>query len=397
MPEVVQWIAGGALGATLAVLATPLLSWLFRRSRDGERWNRPDDPLPEVARDLAGAYGGYAMILTPRHRVLYSSALADTLPVFQGAKLIHPGLQELAENAWRAGEIQSRRLSFTDLGPVAQADVRATRLAGRYVLLTVTDLTATMRSRQIRHDFIANIGHELRTPVTAVDLIASALAAGAEDAKTVRHFSARLTQESHRLARLTQDMMALAKAQDQDSSRFTLTPLRDLLDQAVGRNRTTAEEAAIDVRVIAPDQVDVFGDRDALVTAVDNLIANAVAYSPPGSQVDVTARADSSEVVIAVSDQGIGIEPEDQERVFERFYRTDRARSRRTGGTGLGLAIVRNTVSGHGGRVTVKSEVGAGSTFTIRLPRPRSLPVAKRAATAPTSGRRVPVGSKGAT
>ncbi|MDR3359062.1 MAG: HAMP domain-containing histidine kinase [Bifidobacteriaceae bacterium] len=370
MPQVVEWVAGGFLGATLAMLATPVLQWVFRRTADGDRWNEPDGPLPAVARDLASAYGGYAMILTQHHRVVYTSALAETLPVFEGAHLTHEGLKELAANAWTAGEIQSRRMSFTDLGPVAQADVRASRLAGRYVLLTVADLTATMRSRQIRHDFIANIGHELRTPVTAVELIASALAAGAEDPATVRRFASRLTQESHRLARLTEDMMALAKAQDQDSSRFKAVAVGDVLAEAVARHKTTAEDAGIEVTVAAPDGAAVFGDQDALVTAVDNLVANAVAYSPPGSRVQVAARMDASEVIIAVTDQGIGIEPEDQDRVFERFYRTDRARSRRTGGTGLGLAIVRNTVSGHGGRVTVSSQLGEGSTFTIRLPRP---------------------------
>jgi two-component system sensor histidine kinase SenX3 len=355
----------------LAALAMPFLTWLLRRTPDGDRWNEPDSPLPRVARDLAGAYGGYAMILTPQHRVVYTSALAETLPVFAGLKLTHPGLQELAENAWKVGEIRSRRLSFTDLGPVAHADVRATRLADRYVLLTVTDLTATLRSWQIRHDFIANIGHELRTPVTAVELIGSALAAAAEDPAAVRRFAGRLTQESHRLARLTEDMMALAKAQDQDSSRFAAVPVEDVVLEAAARHRTTAEEAGIEVELAVPAGVAVFGDMDALVTAVDNLIANAVAYSPPGSRVEVAARTDASEVMISVTDRGIGIEPADQERVFERFYRTDRARSRRTGGTGLGLAIVRNTVSGHGGRVTLSSEVGAGSTFTIRLPRPR--------------------------
>jgi two-component system sensor histidine kinase SenX3 len=352
------------------MLATPFLTWLFHRTPDGDWRKATDSSLPEVARDLAGAYGGYAMILTSGHRVVYTSALAETLPVFTGAKLTHTGLQELAENAWKAGEVRSRRLSFTDLGPVAHADVRATRLADRYVLLTVTDLTATLRSWQIRHDFIANIGHELRTPVTAVELIATALAAGAEDPVAVRHFSGRLAHESDRLARLTEDMMALAKAQDQDPSRFASVLVEDLVLEAAARHRTTAEEAGIEVALTVPPGVAIHGDMDALITAVDNLIANAVAYSPPGSRVEVAARVDASEVVISVVDQGIGIEAQEQERVFERFYRTDQARSRRTGGTGLGLAIVRNTVSGHGGRVTVASEVGAGSTFTIRLPRP---------------------------
>jgi two-component system sensor histidine kinase SenX3 len=365
----VEWVAGGALGATVALITNPIWSWLFHRTPEGDRWDRREDPLPELARDLAGAYGGYAMVLTRSRKVVYTSAKAETLPVYQGTKLIHPGLVELAEAAWREDEMQARRMAFTDLGPVADAEVRATRLADSYILLTVTDLTETMRARQIRHDFIANIGHELRTPVTAVELIGSALAAGAEDPDTVRHFARRLAGESNRLARLTEDMMALAKAQDQDSSRFDEVRVLDVLREAAARHRTTGEEAGIDVEVAAEPELSVFGDKDALVTAVDNLVANAIAYSPPGSRVRVTGALKSGEVVIAVADQGIGIEAPDQERVFERFYRADRARSRRTGGTGLGLAIVRNTVLGHGGRVSVESKVGHGSTFTIWLPR----------------------------
>jgi two-component system sensor histidine kinase SenX3 len=358
------------LGATIGVITAPIRDWLRRRSSSTERWGRQEIPLPELARDLAGAFGGYAMILTASHRVVYTSAKAETLPVFNGTHLTHPGLQELADNAWSEGEILSRRLSFTDLGPVAHAEVRATRLGDRFVLLTVTDLTETVRSRQIRHDFIANIGHELRTPVTAVELIGSALDAGADDPETVRHFAGRLTEESRRLARLTEDMMALAKAQDQDSSRFERIQVAPILAEAAARHHVTSADASIRIDIDAPEDLPVYGDHDALATAVENLLANAIAYSPPGSTVQMRARLESGEVAITVADQGIGIEPADQERVFERFYRTDRARSRRTGGTGLGLAIVRNTVIGHGGRVTLTSELGKGSSFTMRLPRP---------------------------
>jgi two-component system sensor histidine kinase SenX3 len=279
-------------------------------------------------------------------------------------------LRALVDEAWTDGEPLTRRVHLTDLAPIEQAEVRATRVADRYVLITLADLTEMGRVEAIRHDFVSNIGHELRTPITAVDLIASTLEVAADDPEAVRHFAGRLTAEARRMGRLTEDVLALAKAQDRDAAHFEAVDLADAVDQAVERQRTASESKSITLSVTHRARPTVWGDSQALVTAVENLISNAINYSPSGSKVAVALTLDrpGAQAVTTVADNGIGIEPSDQERIFERFYRADQARSRRTGGTGLGLAIVKNTMAGHRGAVSVASKPGAGATFTLRLP-----------------------------
>jgi two-component system sensor histidine kinase SenX3 len=326
-------------------------------------------PLPEIALETARAFGGYAIVVTPSHQVVYRSDDAAPLPWFHAGELIHPGLVRLVDEAWADRETVTD--SFTEEpGPITQAEVRATRLADRYVLVTVADMTETAKAREIRHDFIANIGHELRTPITAVDLISSTLDAAADDPETVRRFSRRLAGEAGRLARLTEDVLALAKAQDRNVAYFESVSLTEVVDQAVNRHRTASEAKNIRVNVTRKSAPVVWGDKAALITAVENLVANAISYSAQGSKIDVTTWTHRAGDVafISVADRGIGIDVADQERIFERFYRADQARSRRTGGTGLGLSIVRNTVANHGGSISVRSRVGSGSTFTIHLP-----------------------------
>jgi two-component system sensor histidine kinase SenX3 len=363
----VELVASAVFGAGLAAVSMPL--WrLAGRNQGPAKAQAPT--LPEVALEVAQAFGGYAMAVTPTYKLIYVSAEADTLPAFDGTSLAHPYLKALVDEAWTEMDAVVRRSTFTTLGPIQQAEVRAARVADRYVLITIADRTEFARTRDIRHDFIANIGHELRTPITAVDVIASTLEAAAEDPDTVRHFSGRLRSEAHRLARLTQDVLALARAQDADPTQFGPVDMVDAVEAAVDRQRTAAEAKSIKLRWRIHDQAAVWGDKEALITAVENLVSNAINYSPDGSAVDVALSASQAlrEVVINVADHGIGIDPVDQERVFERFYRADQARSRRTGGTGLGLAIVRNAVAGHGGNVALRSKPGVGSVFTVRLP-----------------------------
>jgi two-component system sensor histidine kinase SenX3 len=230
---------------------------------------------------------------------------------------------------------------------------------------------ATARADRVRRDFVANIGHELRTPIAAVELIAETLLAASDSPDTVQHFSLRLQEEGDRMARLIEDVMALASVQDDaQDAQFRPVAARGVVASAIAGQSMAAEGRNIEVSVGTEVDAEVLGDAKALTSAVENLLANAINYSAPGSRVSVAMSIDSAadELHIAVIDTGIGIPADELDRIFERFYRVDAARSRRSGGTGLGLAIVKHTALSHGGRVSVWSRLGQGSTFTLCLP-----------------------------
>jgi two-component system sensor histidine kinase SenX3 len=335
---------------------------------------RPASPqaLPEEAITTAEAYGGYAVIVTPFHVIVHASELAKTLPLASEGVLTHSELADLADEVWTAGETITRPYTLDTLGPLHHVVVQAAILDGRWILLAITDRTDQVRTEELRRDFISNIGHELRTPITAVDLIADTMESAADDAVAVRHFASRLRSVADHMGRLTEDMISLAIVQDGGArERFGRVNVEEAVRVAQQRQATSAEGKSIDVRLSTKSRdAEVWGDFDALTTAVENLISNAINYSPAGSRITVTTRVDRAEMTAAVSviDQGIGIDQADTERIFERFYRADSARSQRTGGTGLGLSIVKHTALSHGGRVEVASALGAGSTFTLTLP-----------------------------
>jgi two-component system sensor histidine kinase SenX3 len=205
--------------------------------------------------------------------------------------------------------------------------------------------------------------------VGAISLLAEALESSADDAEAVRRFAKRMHKESGRLAALVQDIIELSRLQGANvAQQGNAVDVNSVIVEAVDRSQLPAESKNIRIVVGGHADAEVFGDRDLLVTALRNLIDNAIRYSPENSQVGVGVRTREGVVAVSVTDQGEGLTPEDQERVFERFYRVDAARSRHTGGTGLGLSIVKHIVSNHGGEVTVWSRPGQGSTFTIRLP-----------------------------
>lgn len=242
-------------------------------------------------------------------------------------------------------------------------------LGQEYILLLADDRTEITRTEEIRNDFVANVSHELKTPVGAISFLAEALEASADDEEAVRRFAKRMHKESGRLAALVQDIIELSRLQGANvAQQGNAVDVNAVILEAVDRSQLPAESKNIRIVVGGHADTEVFGDRDLLVTALRNLIDNAIRYSPENSQVGVGVRTREGVVAVSVTDQGEGLTPEDQERVFERFYRVDAARSRHTGGTGLGLSIVKHIVSNHGGEVTVWSQPGHGSTFTIRLP-----------------------------
>jgi two-component system sensor histidine kinase SenX3 len=246
------------------------------------------------------------------------------------------------------------------------------------VCLLLSDVSEQRRLEAVRRDFVANVSHELKTPVGALTLLAEAIQDAADDPEAVARFAARIQHEGSRLARLVGELMELSRVQGADPMPgATEVDVRSVVAEAIERNRLAAEQASIVISSACASDLFVRGNEAQLATAVANLIDNAIAYSGSGTRVAVSARSSRDEdarpvVDIAVTDQGIGIPESERDRIFERFYRIDPARSRATGGTGLGLAIVKNIVGNHLGTVAVWSAAGSGSTFTIRLPRVHS-------------------------
>ena len=317
------------------------------------------------------AFGGFTTLLTKRNKIVYASPLARSLITHEKGILTSPDLISVAKEAWTSREHITRSCQVTSLGPFQEVVIQAAVVESRWILVTVIDRTDEVRAIQIRRDFVSNIGHELRTPVTSVGLIAQALTSCSGDQAAVEHFSKRLTQVARRLEKLADGMLALAHVQDAQ----TPTPLMrihvsDLVDKAVFQAMETARSKGVKLKSKKRVDAHVLGDEEALVSALENLLSNAIYYSPKGSRITVASQLGEEEGTcsIHVIDQGIGIDSTEQDRIFERFYRTDQARSRRVGGTGLGLAIVKHTALSHGGNVSVDSQMGLGSTFTLTLP-----------------------------
>ncbi len=247
--------------------------------------------------------------------------------------------------------------------------VRSAPMSSGRVLVLFEDNTAKLRLEETRRDFTANVSHELKTPIGAISLLAETIADSADDAEAVRHFSGQLAKESARLGQLVQEIIELSRLQEGDAfSTSELVSIDDVVAEALDRTRITAADREVPLVSGGVKGLMVYGDKAMLTTAVRNLLDNAVRYSRPYGRVSVGVSTHDGLVSIAVVDQGEGIPPDVRERVFERFYRGDKARSRETGGTGLGLSIVKHIIADHGGRVNLWSEPGKGSTFTILLP-----------------------------
>ncbi|WP_235928457.1 sensor histidine kinase, partial [Nesterenkonia haasae] len=248
-------------------------------------------------------------------------------------------------------------------------NLRVAPLGDEYILVLADDRTEVSRTEAVRNDFVANVSHELKTPVGAISLLAETIEGAADDDEAVRRFSKRLHKESNRLAVLVQDIIELSRVQGKNVVHAGVpVDLSMVIAEAVDRSRLPAEVKTIDLRVGGELPRRVHGDPDQLTMAFRNLIDNAVRYSPEYTRVGIGLSSRDGIAQVTITDQGIGIAPENQERIFERFYRVDAARSRSTGGTGLGLSIVKHVVSNHGGEVALWSQPGRGSTFTVRLP-----------------------------
>ncbi len=312
--------------------------------------------------------------------VLLNEAAAD-LGLLRAGE-VHPVLRTLAGQVRRSGTRREVELDLprgatggrAGTGEPWGVRVRVSALHGEeyprgHVAVEATDVTEAHRVARVRRDFVANVSHELKTPVGALALLAETLIDAMDDPAASRRFAERIHHESQRLARLVKELLELSRLQGADPLPApTPASVDRIVTEVVDRTRTGAAAKGIEVCYTGERGLTVYGNEGQLVNAVANLVENAITYSPENTTVSINAFLADDQVRIAVADQGIGIEAKDLDRIFERFYRADKARSRDTGGTGLGLAIVRHIAVNHGGRVDVTSTVGVGSTFTLRLP-----------------------------
>ena len=313
------------------------------------------------------------LILEPGEIVVRNSRDIHSLGLIRDDKLNSEQILNLVRAVRRSNKYQEATLELPR-GPVGAGThellVRVSLVgADGLALVLIFDDSEFRRLDAVRRDFVANISHELKTPIGALLLLSEAVMGASEDPEAVTKFATRMQIEAGRLSDLVQEIINLSRLQGQDPLVGAKSvDITELIKKGIEDSRLSAEARSISVQFNPALHAQVLGDRTQLEMAISNLIENAINYSPEGTQVIITEKCENNLIEITVTDQGIGIPEKDLERIFERFYRVDPARSRQTGGTGLGLSIVKHVITNHGGDVSVWSAEGAGSTFTIRLP-----------------------------
>jgi two-component system sensor histidine kinase SenX3 len=363
-------VAGLAIGAGLAVLVQ-------RRGAGTTvhvaRASPPPAPAAPRWSDVVDRLSLGVVVSGPSGGIHYRNRTARALDGTHIGVLVDDTVERLLGAARGGAET---RQSLELYGPPRVAVVvRASPLEGGGALATIEDVSERRRVDAVRTDFVANISHELKTPVGALAVLAEALA-DEDDISVVHRVAERMVGESHRVARTIDDLMELSRIELGEEPVRDTVPVVDVVSGAIDRASPLSEARHIDVAVLdVPDGVAVIGDRRQLTSALGNLVENAVKYSEVGGNVQIRVRVadgqaegEGSFAELMVADQGIGIPVADHARIFERFYRVDKARSRDTGGTGLGLSIVRHVATNHGGEVLVSSQEGEGSTFVLRIP-----------------------------
>jgi two-component system sensor histidine kinase SenX3 len=365
----------GILVASVRSLRRELRSVAARITENSERErpvpNKPAEADRELLAEAVAAFEDGVVVADAHGREVLRNTAAER---FRRARhsdaLVEDAIRELLRPALN-GKRGERELQL--FGPPREVvQVRAAPLRRGAALIGavafVRDVSELRRVESVRRDFVANVSHELKTPIGALALLAETMAAG-DDSPVNSQLADRVQNEANRLARIVDDLLDLSLIEAQEAPVREPVPVHVVLHESAERVRGAAEAIGIPLSVapVATDLV-VIGDQSQLVSAVTNLLDNAVKYSEPGEPVEVDAAVVDRSVCISVRDHGVGIPARDLERIFERFYRVDRARSRETGGTGLGLSIVRHVAQVHGGDVTVESIEGEGSTFRLRVP-----------------------------
>ncbi len=368
-PTVITLVAAliGLLIGVVSMLAVQ------RSERQRARWADVEEPtISDGAAEVLAVIGRAYVVVDAVDGVVQASPGAYALGLVRGHTVVSEEMLSMIDEVRRKGAIAEKEIVFTR-GFYDQSrlviDLRVAPVGDEYILVLADDRTEITRAQTVRTDFVANVSHELKTPVGAVGLMAEAIESSADDPESVLYFSGKLKRESRRLAALVQDVIELSRLQSTDMVlNSKLVDVGQVVAESVDRNRLTAEGKQIELTVGGAVDRPVHGDPELLGTALRNLIENAIRYSPEKTKVGIGMAVKDDTVRISVKDQGPGIPEDEQDRIFERFYRVDPARSRQTGGTGLGLSIVKHIVGQHGGEVTLWSRPGSGSTFTISLP-----------------------------
>lgn len=367
------------LGVLATALAVPAVLWLNRRiqryrSTETLTKNEVTTVSQVLHLTIQGSPTGI-VVLDRGGEVVLSNAQSHEMGMVH-ERTLNPEIWRFAGDVYDDQETRSLDLTMSRRRPGSRVSaIRVvvkplTLVDDRFVIAYGTDESENVRMESARRDFVANVSHELKTPVGGMALLAEALIESVDDPEQVHYFGSRLHKEAHRMADMINELISLSKLQGAESLP-DMEPVQvdAVIDEAISRNQLAADNAGIGLTKGPSREVYVNGDKSLLVTALSNLISNAINYSPESSPVSVSQKiVDQDLVLIRVTDRGMGISEEEQKRVFERFFRVDKARSRQTGGTGLGLAIVKHVVANHGGNIKLWSRPGTGSTFTIELP-----------------------------
>ena len=329
--------------------------------------------IPAGIIDLLEVVDAEYLLLAPGEIVLRASDASTTLGMVRDGKLVSNEILNIVR-ACRRSQISQEDTIELPRGPIGEGThnllVRVAPVGNQGIIaVLIFDDSEFRRLDAVRRDFVANISHELKTPIGALSILSEAVLEASDDPVAIARFATRMQAEAKRLSDLVQEIINLSRIQDIDPLK-NANPivLSDLILQAMDESRLAAESREIKLEFLKNTDVTILGDESQLEMAISNLIENAINYSPNKTTVVVSLNRVDGLAEIKVKDQGIGISDENIERIFERFYRVDPARSRATGGTGLGLSIVKHIITNHGGDITVWSAQGEGSTFTMRLP-----------------------------
>jgi two-component system sensor histidine kinase SenX3 len=344
---------------------------MWRRAKADEAQSERELPLLLIS--ALNQIDGSSLVVAPGEVAIFTNPEAEHLGILRDGRIQSEELLASIRVVRRTNIKQTGTIDIAR-GPIGEGtrEITVTVIPlteNELVLVLLRDESEAQRVHDVRRDFVANISHELKTPIGALSLLSEAVLGAKDDSEAVSRFAARMQIEAKRLTDLVQEIIQLSRVQDSDPLKEAqLLSASDIIKEALDQCRTTADSRQITLTFQESEDGAILGDRDQLTMAIHNLIENAINYSPAETKVAISTSIQDEIITISVADQGIGIPEAEVERIFERFYRVDPARSRETGGTGLGLSIVKHIITKHGGEISVWSSENVGSTFSIRLP-----------------------------